>query len=485
MTTSSTPPKIKWLAFAAILAATMMDLLDATIASVAGPSIAADLGGSHADLQWIGAAYTLAMAVGLLVGGRLGDMLGRKRMLLIGAGGFTLASVLCAAAPSAETLIGFRALQGVLGAIMLPQVFGLIRDIFPPKEMGKAWAILGPVSGLSAVLGPIVAGLLIDADLLGSGWRMIFLINVPIGAFVLIAGAKEIPNVAPSASDLRLDLTGIGMAAAGTLMLVFPLVQGRELGWPAWIIAMLAGSVAVLAAFGARQVRRKREGATVLIETSVFRKREYVSGVGFALIFLAAMGGVMLSLGVFMQEGLGYSPIHAALATAPFALGGFVGAAIGGMTMAKLGRTVLQAGLVLKATGFTALYLVFQTVGTDIGSFDFTAPLLIAGIGMGMVFVPLFDIILGGVDDHEVGSASGVLQAMQQLGMSLGLSGVGTVFFGLLGAGTTAEFVSAAEVTMLVTVGLLVVAFALGFLLPRHAREPEAEASFVGEPVLA
>ena len=142
------------------------------------------------------------------------------------------------------------------------------------------------------------------------------------------------------------------MAAAGTLMLVFPLVQGRELGWPAWIIAMLAGSVAVLAAFGARQVRRKREGATVLIETSVFRKREYVSGVGFALIFLAAMGGVMLSLGVFMQEGLGYSPIHAALATAPFALGGFVGAAIGGMTMAKLGRTVLQAGLVLKATGF-------------------------------------------------------------------------------------------------------------------------------------
>ena len=196
-----------------------------------------------------------------------------------------------------------------------------------------------------------------------------------------------------------------------------------------------------------------------------------MSGVGFALVFLAAMGGVMLSLGVFMQEGLGYSPIHAALATAPFALGGFVGAAIGGMTMAKLGRTVLQAGLVLKATGFTALYLVFQAVGTDIGSFDFTAPLLIAGIGMGMVFVPLFDIILGGVDDHEVGSASGVLQAMQQLGMSLGLSGVGTVFFGLLGTGSTAKFVGAAEVTMLVTVGLLVVAFALGFLLPRHARE--------------
>jgi MFS family permease len=315
------------------------------------------------------------MAVGLLVGGRLGDMFGRKRMLLAGAGGFTLASVLCAVAPSAGALIGFRALQGVLGAVMLPQAFGLIRDIFPPKEMGKAWAILGPVSGLSAVLGPIVAGLLIDADLLGTGWRMIFLVNVPIGAFVLIAGAKEIPDVAPSASDRRLDLTGIGIAAAGTLMLVFPLVQGRELGWPAWIVAMLAGAVVLLAAFGARQVRRKRAGAAVLI----------------------------------------------------------------------------------------------------------------AGMGMGMVFVPLFDIILGGVEDHEVGSASGVLQAMQQLGMSLGLSGVGTVFFGRLGSYTTADFVGAAEVTMLVTVGLLAVAFALGFLLPAHAREPEAETGtgFAGEPVLA
>ena len=177
--------KTTWIAFSAALAAAMMDLLDATIASVAGPVMQADLGGSYADLQWITAAYTLAMAVGLLTGGRLGDMFGRKRMLLIGAGGFTVASVLCAAAPSAEFLIGSRALQGAFGAVMLPQVFGLIRDLFPADQMGKAWAVLGPVSGLSAVLGPIVAGLLIDADLFGTGWRSIFLVNVPVGAFVL------------------------------------------------------------------------------------------------------------------------------------------------------------------------------------------------------------------------------------------------------------------------------------------------------------
>src|ERR671915_2049426 len=189
-------PKARWIAFSAALAATMMDLLDSTIASVAGPAIRDDLGGSYSSLQWIAAAYTLAMAVGLLTGGRLGDVFGRKRVLLAGAAGFTAASLAAAVAPSIETLIAARALQGGLGAVMVPQVFGMIRVLFKPEEMGKAWGILGPVSGLSAVLGPIVAGLLIDADVLGLGWRMVFLINLPIGAYVLLAGAKYLPDVA-------------------------------------------------------------------------------------------------------------------------------------------------------------------------------------------------------------------------------------------------------------------------------------------------
>jgi EmrB/QacA subfamily drug resistance transporter len=468
----------RWLAFSAALAAMMMDLLDATIASVAGPVIQADLGGSYADLQWIAAAYTLAMAVGLLTGGRLGDMFGRKRMLLVGVTGFTIASVACAAAPSIEALIAGRVLQGGLGAVMVPQVFGLIRDLFAPHEMGKAWGILGPVSGLSAVLGPIVAGLLIDADLLGSGWRMIFLVNVPVGAFVLIAGAKYLPAVAPATRSRRLDLVGVALAAAGTLMLVYPLVQGRELDWPLWVLALLAGSLPVLALFARHQVRRQRAGAAPLVEPSVFANRAYVSGVAFAVVFLGAMGGMMLTLTVVLQAGLGYSPIEASLASAPYALGGFAGSAFGGAMMHKLGRRILHAGLVLKAAGFAVLGLVFQSAGADIGSWDFAAPLLVSGIGMGMVFVPLFDIVLAGVADHEVGSAAGVLQAMQQLGMSLGVAVVGTVFFGLLGryADRTLDFVSAAETTALITVGLLALAFAIGFLLPRHARGHETAA---------
>jgi len=467
-----TVTKSTWIAFSAALAAAMMDLLDATVASVAGPVMQAELGGSYADLQWITAAYTLAMAVGLLTGGRLGDMFGRKRMLLIGAAGFTVASVFCAAAPSVEVLIGSRALQGALGAVMLPQVFGLIRDLFPPDEMGKAWAVLGPVSGLSAVLGPIVAGLLIDFDILGSGWRSIFLINIPVGAFVLIVGGRHLPAGAPSEASRRLDVRGMALAGAGAVLLVYPLVQGRELGWPLWIVGMLVAALPVLALFGRHQARRKRSGETPLVEPSVFRNRSYVFGAAFAMVFLGAMGGLMLALTAVQQIGLGYSPIEASLTTAPYALGGFVGSAIGGMTMAKLGRTVLQVGLVVKAVGVVSLYVVLDAAGTGVGHLHFTAPLLVAGIGMGMVFVPLFDIILAGVADHEVGSASGVLQALQQLGMSVGVAGLGTLFFGLLGdhVDGAADFIAAGEPTILVTVGLLAAAFAIGFRLPKHAR---------------
>ena len=465
--------KACWIAFSAALAATMMDLLDSTIASVAGPAIRDDLGGSYSSLQWIAAAYTLAMAVGLLTGGRLGDIFGRKRVLLAGAAGFTAASLACALAPSIEALIAARVLQGGLGAVMVPQVFGMIRVLFAPHEMGKAWGILGPVSGLSAVLGPVVAGLLIDADVLGTGWRSVFLINLPIGAFVLAAGAKHLPDVAPVTSSRRLDGVGTALAATGTFLLVYPLVQGHEMGWPAWMLAMLGASLPVLAVFAAHQLRRNRAQKTSLIETSVFAHRSYASGVAFALVFLSVMAGLGITLGILMQVGLGWGPLEAALATAPFALGGFVGSAIGGMTMHKLGRTVLQAGLVFMGAGLAGLYAMLEASGAGIGGWGFTAPLATAGIGLGMVFVPLFDIVLGDVADHEVGSASGVLQSIQQLGMSLGVAVIGTILFGAIDAGTPEDFVGAAQITTVVTGALAALAMALAFALPRHARPQE------------
>jgi EmrB/QacA subfamily drug resistance transporter len=487
LVSTTTTDRWRWLAFAAALAAALMDLLDSTIANVAAPFIRKDLGGSYADVQWISAAYTLAMAVMLLTGGRLGDMFGRKRMLLIGAAGFTAASVAAAAAPSVEALIVARALQGGLGAIMVPQVFGLIRDLFQPQEMGKAFGILGPACGLAAILGPVVSGVLIDVDLLGSGWRMIFLVNVPVGAFVLVAGARFLPSVAPSATSRRLDVTSVGLAAVGAFMLVYPLVQGRDLGWPAWTLAMLAGAVPVIAALAHRQARRHRAGATPLIEPGIFAKRSYVSGIAFALVFLSAMGGITLTLGVFLQAGLGYSPMHAALTTAPFALGGFIGSGVGSTLMGKVGRSIVQAGLVVMGLGLLGLYVAVEHAGTAVGSWDFVAPLLVAGIGMGMVWVPMFEIVVGDVADHEVGSASGVLQAVQQLGMSLGVAAIGTIFFGALGAHAdhTRDFLEAAQQTTLISVALVAAAVLIGFLLPKRARSGDEAWGAAPEPAMA
>ncbi|WP_433177973.1 DHA2 family efflux MFS transporter permease subunit [Actinoallomurus sp. CA-150999] len=548
---TTAPYRWRWLAFSAVLASSVMDLLDSTVINTAAPAIRASLGGSYATLQWMAAGYTMALAVMLLIGGRLGDMFGRKRMLLIGVGGFTVASVACATAGSPTMLIVSRVLQGAFGAVMLPQGFGLIRDLFPAEEMKKAWTAFGPVMGLSAVLGPITGGTLIHADLFGTGWRMIFLVNVPIGAFALAVAAKFLPATPPAVRSARLDLPGVALAASGTFMLIFPLVQGRELGWPLWTKILLACSVPVLALFAAYQVRRKRVGATPLIEPGVFTRRSYASGVVFAIAFTGAMGGTLLTLGVFMQVGLGYSPLRAGLTTAPWAFGAMIGSAISGTLMVKLGRRLLHIGLAGMGIGLAVLYGVFQYVGPDLTSVDFIAPLLVGGVGMGMIFVPMFDIILGEVTDHEVGSASSALQAIQQLGMSLGVAVIGTLFFGLLGAQahhnfdasaaprlraaltqagvpapaqapivagvrtcvhdreaekdpdtvpascratgsaspavvkalTTAgldthrrDSLDAAGITALVTIGLIALAFGLGFLLPRKARAEAAPA---------
>jgi EmrB/QacA subfamily drug resistance transporter len=479
-----TPPyRHRWIAYGAVIAASVMELMDATIVQVAAPAIRDDIGGSYAVLQWMTAAYTLTLAVLLLIGGRLGDLFGRKRMLVGGISGFTLASGSAALAQSPEMLIGSRVLQAVFGAMMTPQVFGLIRDLFPPSEMGKVWGVFGPVMGLSAVIGPIVGGTLVDADLFGTGWRAIFAVNLPIGLAAAVIAAKYIPGQPATARSTRLDLAGVGLAGIGTLMLVYPLVQGRELGWPTWTKLLLAGSLPVLALFAAYQVKRKRAGGTPLVEPSVFTKRSYVSGIAFAVFFFGAMGGVMLSIGILLQLGLGYSPIHAALTMTPWALGAIFGSAFGGAFMHKLGRTVLQVGLSLMAIGLAAQVTALEIAGAGIDHWDLVAPNLIGGAGMGMIFVPLFDVILGGVEEHEMGSASGVLGSIQQLGMALGIAVLGTIFFGIVGAEHAADvFVDAAQTTNLVTIGLIGLAFAAGFFLPHKPRAQDGHAAAAAGP---
>jgi MFS family permease len=362
-------------------------------------------------------------------------------------------------------LLASRVLQGLFGAIMVPQSFGLIRELFG-AEVGKAFALLGPVIGLATVLGPVVAGLLTDLV----GWRTIFLINLPLGAFSLIVGRRVLPASEPVARGQRLDVKGAILAAAGMFLLVYPLTQGHEQGWPAWTFVLLAASVPALAIFAWYQAKRARRGASVLVRLGVFGKRSYRSGVAFVIAFFGVIAGFSLAVGLFLQLGLGYSPLQASITMAPWAIGAFIGSALGSTAMANLGRHVLHIGLALMTVGLVMLVAVLDE---SVGFGGLVTPLAVYGFGMGMIFVPLFGIIVGDLADDEIGSASGVLTSVQQLGASLGIAVLGTVFFGAVDAPSQAgasAFVGAAEIVAVIAIGLTGVTFALGFLLPKKAK---------------
>ncbi|MDP9865534.1 MULTISPECIES: MFS transporter [Streptosporangium] len=459
----------RWVALSVILAAEVMDLLDAMVTNIASPTIQAEIGGTAATIQWLGAAYTLSMAVGLITGGRLGDIFGRKRMFLIGAAGFTLGSLLCALAQSPELLVGARVVQGLFGAVMLPQGLGLIKEMFPPKEVGAAFGMFGPVMGLSSVGGPILAGWLIDADFFGTGWRMIFLINLPLGLAALAAGLRFLPE-SRSPHPLRLDVPGVILASAAGLLLVFPLVQGREEGWPAWSFVMIGASVVVFAVFGWFESRKSRMGGDPLVVPSLFRKRAFTGGLLTGLVFFSAMSGFTLVFNLYTQIGLGYSTLKAALVMIPWSLAMVAGFGLA-QAVSRFGRKVLQGGVLIMALGTLGVLLTITLAGATVTAWQFVPALAVTGIGMGLLMAPFFDIVLAGVEQHETGSASGTMTAVQQLGGAFGVALLGTVFFDLVAGGPHPDIAGAMRVVLWVVAGMLLLTFLTAFLLPRKARE--------------
>jgi len=469
------PYRWRWAAFAVVLAGSVMDLLDSLATNVAGPSIRADIGGGPTLLQWLLAGYTLAMAVGLITGGRLGDLYGRRLVLLAGMAGFTTGSILCSIATQPGELIAFRVVQGLFGAIMLPQGLGVIRASFPPKELPAAFGAFGPVMGLSSVGGPVLAGWLIGADYLGTGWRMIFLINAPIGLAAFLAGLRFLPRT-QEATASRLDIVGAVLVAAAAGLLVYPVVQGRELGWPAWTFLLMAASAVVFTVFGWYEIRMQRRGRDPLVIPGLFRKRAFTGGLISGLTFFTALVGFSLVLTIYLQLGLGYSPLKAGLTVLPQALGsvaGFVAAGAG--LAAKLGRTLIHAGTAAIALGLAGVYLTLHEVTPPLTPWQLAPALALSGIGMGLVLAPFFDIILAGIERAETGSASGSLTAIQQFGSALGAAVLGTVFFDLLTQNLHAHasqqaFTRTLGQTLWVAVALQAATFALAFLLPRRAR---------------
>ncbi|MGI8678399.1 MAG: MFS transporter [Jatrophihabitans sp.] len=455
------PYHLRWVVAIVVLAANTMDLLDATIVNVAGPSIHIKLGGGSSTIQWLSAAYTLAFAVFLIAGARLGDIFGRRRMFLLGLVGFTVFSAACAASQDIGMLIAFRALQGALGALMIPQGFGLLKEVFDDEELGRATRLFGPSTGLAMLGAPILAGALIDADIWNSGWRLVFLINVPLGLIALPFAIRSLPS-GVSHPDVKLDIGGVGLIGVALVAIIYPLIQGQTDGWAAWTFAMLAAGAVLLFTF-VRYQRRRSHNA--LIEPSLLTNRMYLSGISVMLFLFGAFGGLLLCVSLYGQLGEGWSPIHAGLSLTPLVIGLILGMVISGMLVARLGRHLLHIGIVLIAVGASVLALMLTGVSSA-STWDLVPGLLLVGAGVGTVLGQIIQFILAAVSMNEVGSASGVMEASQQLSTALGVAVLGTIFFTVFKHHLATD---ALRITSWLCLIPLAAAFALVFLLPKHA----------------
>jgi EmrB/QacA subfamily drug resistance transporter len=423
----------RWVALGIVLIAGFMQLVDVSIVNVAIPSIQRDLDASYSQIQWVLAGYQLAFAVTLITGGRLGDIFGRKRLFMIGMTGFTLASALCGLAQNPGMLIGSRLLQGVMGALMFPQVLAVIQVTFPPRERGTALGIFGATIGLATITGPLVGGLLIQADVLGLEWRPIFLVNVPIGIAALAAATRFVPeSKAPRA--LGLDLVGVGIVSAGLLLLIYPLVEGRDLGWPPWTFVSMVAAVPVLAVFALWERRKKAADGSPLVDLDLFRQRAFVAGLLVAGIFFMGIPAFFLTFSIHLQIGLGFTALHAGLTTIPFAVGSALASAASVRLAPRLGRRILSLGCLLLAFGMAGVIWTIHRYGGAVHSWELLPALAVCGIGLGCVIAPLVNVVIAGVRRQDAGSASGVLTTAQQLGGAIGVALIGVIFFGLLGS---------------------------------------------------
>ncbi|MBB4895177.1 EmrB/QacA subfamily drug resistance transporter [Streptomyces olivoverticillatus] len=427
----------QWWAILALLLASFMDLLDGTIVNVAIPSLQRDLDASYSDAQWVASGYALAFALVLITGSRLGDIFGRKNMFMLGVAGFVISSALCGAAQGPGMLIGARLLQGAMAAVMVPQVLSTLMATLPAQQGAAVAGMFGGVSGLAVVSGPMLGALLIKADVAGLEWRSIFLVNIPVGIIALIAAAIYVPNT-KSEHASRLDLLGSAVVTLALLMLVYPLLQGRDLGWPAWTFVSMVLSVPMFALFAVLQHRKSRTNSSPLVEMSLFRKLPFNGGLIIGALFFAGLIGFFFVFMLYLQIGRGFEVMHAGLTALPWSLGMAVGSAVCGAVLApRLGRKLISIGALMMAASFVGLIATLHYQGTDTTSWQMLPWLLVAGLGMGAVVSSLFGIVMAAVEPREIGSASGLLNAITQVGASAGIAVLGVVFFSLLGSQST------------------------------------------------
>jgi len=468
----------RWFALGVVLMAALLGVLDFFILNIAIPSIQNGLPATFADIQLMIAGYGLTYAVFLITGGRLGDIYGRKRMFMVGVAGFTIASTLCGLAPGPGTLIAARVLQGMTGAVMFPQVLSIIQVSFPPRERSIAFGIFGMVLGAGSFAGNVLGGLLIDWNLFGLTWRPIFLVNLPVGIIALLAAAFVVHESRSSRAP-RLDPGGVALATAGLFLLIFPLVEGHEAGWPMWAFFCLAASIPVLISFILYERRVSNSGGSPLMELSLFRDKVFVSGLLAALAFHGGMSTFFLTITLFLQKGLSLSPRATGLIFIPFALGFLMASSAGIKLTKRLGSRAINLGTSLMIVGLIGLIVLARTRGTAVTAWDLIPWLLIYGIGQGFVVPTLISTVLSGIPSYAAGSASGVLTTVQQIAFAMGVAAIGSIYSTIVGAHPEPQdYAHGIGVALFFNMGLLAATFGLALLLPRSTLGAQAVRHF-------
>ncbi|MGH1416229.1 MAG: MFS transporter [Pelagimonas sp.] len=443
--------KRHWYAAGFLFIAAFINLLDTTIVNLALPAIQTEFGATDTAMQWVLVIYVLAFAAGLLPFGRFGDAIGRRKLFLCGIVGFVTTSLVCGVAPNMETLIVARLLKGMCAAIMLPQVLAIIHATFPNDLKGKAIGYFGMVSGLGALAGPLIGGPLIAADLFGLGWRMIFLINLPLGVISFVGVSAYVSRDLKTRKQSS-DWFGAGLFATGSVALLYPLIEGRSSGWPLELLALFFVSVLLFAVFWQRQKKLATNNEMQLVPVKLLSNGRFLSGLIITNCLFIGVAGPIVVLAITLQSGLGFSAAEAGLVLAAHPLAAmFTSLATGQMSPRYLQWRILF-GFVALLVGMISLRGIVPFSG---GPLTLWGPLFLIGAGVGSANVALFQSVLRTVEPSDAGAGSGALQALQQIGIAVSIAIVGQIFFSSLTQENNAEhYVAALQKSLLLPIAI-------------------------------
>jgi EmrB/QacA subfamily drug resistance transporter len=462
-----------WQILAILMVGGFMALLDVTIVNVALPSIQHGIHASSSTLEWVVSGYALTLGLVLIPAGRIGDNIGHRWTFLLGLVIFTIASLSCSLAHNSGEIITSRLIQGFGAGIFTPAITSFIQLLFTGKKRSQAFSIFGAIIGLSTALGPLAGGILVQAGGAHWGWRLVFLVNVPIGVILFPLAYKMLPHDSGAARQHNLDPIGIGLLSAGLLLLLIPLVEGQELGWPIWTYICLIAALPVLFILWKWENHVEHGEKEPLLATHLLRESSFAAGSLLALVYFASFTSIFFTLSIFWQDGLGRGALASGLAVVPFALGSMIAASQSDKVSARIGRWVLVIGCSMLAIGLLLVLLMLHIGGATISAWMLTIPLLIGGLGNGLFIAPNQDFILAGVPRQDAGSASGMLATAQRVGSALGIATVGTLFFSTIHIKPEVNavgraFSHATQVATVLNVGLVIIAVLLVFILPKN-----------------